>query len=455
LGLLWEDTIRMRFTCACLLEAQVLPNASFRPIRPDGTPVDWEVLDQEVARVGQQGQPQGFRADLWRRIRSWITSTYLPNIASIAYINDFGIVGQTRGYSWDTLGLDTQTNEADRQALIARWTVYQELKPLYDLVDGAQGEAAMPRDVEAEWDRQAGVAEVRTDGDWSLYRNANGFFAQSPSRGTSWFAGDRYGAPLRNFAAVLDAVAERRVAERMRGQTPANPDAVLTVTSAQPEPRRFADVRPDRHTHKHWRLFGRGCGSGVPLEVNAQGDRYRTRSQDSSGRALGQPTGWLDWLGIDHTWLTRTVIPTDEQGNPVSWESIGPTAQTVTVQASSGRVYDVEWAPNAATGTLRDVHTARIRQLDRFVAGVFQAGDMGGFSIEPRPGQFSNNPATPPLTPEGLLAAMQNYAVPGINVTVGMGVKQAQTEVITTLPPPWTIRQKCDQTYTGYTEGKP
>jgi hypothetical protein len=99
-------------------------------------------------------------------------------------------------------------------------------------------------------------------------------------------------------------------------------------------------------------------------------------------------------------------------------------------------VYDVEWAPNAATGTLRDVHTARIRQLDRFVAGVFQAGDMGGFSIEPRPGQFSNNPATPPLTPEGLLAAMQNYAVPGINVTVGMGVKQAQTEVITTLPLP-------------------
>ena len=33
----------------------------------------------------------------------------------------------------------------------ARWAVYQELKPLYDIVDGAQVEVTMPRDVEAAW----------------------------------------------------------------------------------------------------------------------------------------------------------------------------------------------------------------------------------------------------------------------------------------------------------------
>ena len=46
-------------------------NLSYRPIRPDGTSVDWETLDAEVARVaGAAGtvQPRGFRADLWRRI---------------------------------------------------------------------------------------------------------------------------------------------------------------------------------------------------------------------------------------------------------------------------------------------------------------------------------------------------------------------------------------------------
>lgn len=55
-------------------------NRSYRPIRTDGTPVDWEVLDAEAARVVQPAtvtptasaapmtQPQGFRADLWRRI---------------------------------------------------------------------------------------------------------------------------------------------------------------------------------------------------------------------------------------------------------------------------------------------------------------------------------------------------------------------------------------------------
>ena len=147
-------------------------NRSYRPIHPYGTPVDWEVLDQEVARVGQPQTmacnltapaapttlPQGFRADLWARLNEWVTANWLNTLGDIRVINDRGISGHSKRYSWDELGLDTAADEADRQALSARWTVYQELKPLYDIVDGTQGEVAMPRDVEAEWDRQAGAA---------------------------------------------------------------------------------------------------------------------------------------------------------------------------------------------------------------------------------------------------------------------------------------------------------
>jgi len=385
---------------------------NYRPIRPDYTPVDWEVLDQEAARVGQREQPRGFRATLFGTGRA----------------ADF----------------------------LARWTVYQELKPLYDLVDGAQGEAAMPRDVEAEWDRQAGAAEVQTDGDWSLYRNANGFFAQSPD-GTTWFAGDRYGAPLRNFAAVLDAVAERRVAERMRGRTQAP-----TVTSAQPEPvldeaalrslilnlpnvasitsriergsrqrdryivrvqladpnvpldralaaqiprnvhvhcegrgdggqrgvggtassifsptgnredavapliqepqrvnvepRRFADVRPDRHRWRWWRLFGSDCGAlGTLIEANSVHGWRVKDDPDADWHLLGHYISAVDGI--------RTVIPTDEQGNPVSWESVGQTRFTNTPpptetqrQALAAQIAEWSGTPEPA-GTVQGVNS--------------------------------------------------------------------------------------------------
>lgn len=332
-----------------------IEDLDFRPIRPDGTPVDWEVLDQEVARVGQSApaapaappapaQPQGFRADLWARICTWVESTHLPNIAGIASIDDYGIVGQTRRYSWSTLGLDTQTDEADRQALIARWTVYQELKPLYDLVDGVQGEAAMPRDVEAEWSVCSGGSDTAS-GNWRLCRNGEGLYAQGVCAGLGgetayvrWHPSEGdYGVPLRNFAAVLDAVAERRVAERMQEQTQAP-----TVTPAQPQPRRFADVRPDRHGWRWWRDL-------------TTGDCFTIRD----GVYVRRFDVIDPWLVLDlSAWLDRTVIPTDEQGNPVSWEAAGFAAEAVreaqeSVQRAANdatparSVGDIEWT---ATG---------------------------------------------------------------------------------------------------------
>ena len=206
-------------------------------------------------------------------------------------------------------------------------------------------------------------------------------------------------------------------------------------------PRRFADVRPDRHGWRWWRIMG-GPDAGII------GARFEAMN--------------VGLWGHTSIWSPRTVIPTDEQGNPVSWEAAGFAAeamrstQEIVQRAAndatpSRSVGDIEWTVTGqpvtrdttvepAVGTVRSTHTARIRQLDRFVAEAIQAGNQAGFSIEssipPRPDQFSNNPATPPLTPEGLLAAMQNHTVPGIHVTVGTGAKLAQTEAITTWPLP-------------------
>lgn len=481
LGLLWHreahrpdtktkfaivrDLVRSNYGSSIDLESHTSPvisnenSHSYRPIRPDGTPLDWEVLDQEVARVGQPQtmappQPQGFRADLWRRMCQNFLDRDECEL-SLSMVEEFDGNEFFRFSNGNCLSITQDSRPGyTRTDILARWTVYQELKPLYDLVDGGEGEAAMPRDVEAEWDRRAGAADVRTDGDWSLHRNVNGFFAQS-SDGTTWFGGDyRHAVPLRNFAAVLDAVAERRVAERMRGQAP----TVTPVQSAQPEPRRFADVRPDRHVWRWWRV----CNDSLA------GSRFDSLNGD--WRWLSSPgfdpTGHLadysPWVRANlELWASRTVIPTDEQGNPVSWGAAGFAAEdTRTAQeraqpatndtTPSRSVGDIEWTVTGQTGTLRDVHTARIRQLDRFVAEAIQAGNTGGFSIEsptPRPGQFSNNPATPPLTPEGFRRAAnlfldtlnreaEQHGVPGIHAAVGTGAKPAQTEVITTLSLP-------------------
>ena len=363
---------------------------SYRPIRPDSTPVDWEVLDQEVARVGQQGQPligrdadgsqfaintngsrsplpaqpQGFRADLWRRIAPFYAGTGRTSLA----------------------GLEAPAGFGD-QEIAARWTVYQELKPLYDLVDGAQGEAAMPRDVEAEWDRQSlgSAYNGETDDVWYLRRpNVPGYSALEAyappnaachGRLYSQQGSTAYCIPLRNFAAVLDAVAEARVRARLGTVSPAQPgqqpigrliestgDSPRTVAQppALPEPRRFADVRPDRHGWRWWRQTGRDSTDlGQRFETLDGRCRWRSAHADA----------WFVPDTANPEMLRYTVIPTDEQGNPVSWEAAGFTAEAMrfaqeTVQRAandatpSRSVSDIIVDP--ATGMVRSAHTVRI-----------------------------------------------------------------------------------------------
>lgn len=338
---------------------------SYRPIRTDGTPVDWEVLDQEVARVGQQGQPvtvtpitsaaptmqpQGFRADLWRRIcRHFIsaeTDTYNQvTFDDIVSLNDTAC--HFTQFFWDWR--DVPGASAAQTDILASWTVYQELKPLYDLVDGAQGEAAMPRDVEIAWYSASVNERRRAVGNWILARDVSGLLIKNNRNTVNWRKDEpSLGAPLHNFAAVLDAVAERRVAERRQGQTrtstvtlpvdpssPRIPSGTLCVqtpqgvrpATAQPEPRRFADVRPDRHGWRWWRLFGSGCGQGGTLIEADRASGWRVKS---NGMYM------FDWNVPNSSDADRTVIPTDEQGNPVSWESIAQAAPTTTQPQPQG-----------------------------------------------------------------------------------------------------------------------
>ncbi|MEK9725605.1 MAG: hypothetical protein VW405_19290, partial [Rhodospirillaceae bacterium] len=150
--------------------------SSYRPIRPNGTPVDWEMLDAEVARVAgaaDAAQPQGFRADLWRRIRQHFLGDfdYVPDVqlSDVETIDDRGCLFKADAanrarHHW------LWTPNPTRADILTRWIVYRELKPLYDLVDGATGEAAMPVDVEAEWHRVTGAHNAHTG--WVLRRQA-------------------------------------------------------------------------------------------------------------------------------------------------------------------------------------------------------------------------------------------------------------------------------------------
>ena len=98
-----------------------------------------------------------------------------------------------------------------RTDILTRWAVYQELKPLYDIVDGAQGEVTMPRDVEAAWAYCSTLCAFRRG--LVLFRDESGLRARLS--GLSWRPEeDGYGVPPGNFAAVLDAVAEQRVARQ-------------------------------------------------------------------------------------------------------------------------------------------------------------------------------------------------------------------------------------------------
>ncbi|TXH45459.1 MAG: hypothetical protein E6Q97_31570 [Desulfurellales bacterium] len=218
--------------------------------------------------------------------------------------------------------------------------------------------------------------------------------------------------------------------------------ANMPAAQAQPEPRRFADVRPDRHGWRWWRVYGH-LEEGTRIENQRGWFRWHAR----------QVTDWLEWGQITGgIWFDRTVIPTDEQGNPVSWEAAGFAAEAVrgaqeSVQRAANdatparSVGDIEWTVTGqpvtrdmlvdpATGVVRSTHTAHIRQLDRLVTEAIQAGNTGSFSVEspnpPRSGQFSNNPATAPLTPENLMRQMQNYQLPAIS----LGMRQLHADTI-------------------------
>lgn len=461
LGLLWEDTIRMPFTGPFLLTQTLpnssLPNSSFRPIRPirfDGMPVDWEVLDQEVARVGQQGQPatvtptastapttqpQGFRADLWAQINRHFTLERVSALTEIQSIDSVCIRTRNWQWGWGTADRETPTQQ-QRADILARWTVYQELKPLYDLVDGAQGEVAMPRDVVRAWWDRAPPTDCGNDHcPWSLRREDLGLVAQGPYR---IHAGNARNAPLSNalanFATVLDAVAERRVAERMRGQAPA--PTVTPVQSAQPEPRRFADVRPDRHGWRWWRVISWTNG-----DVEIQPNEWRWHR----GGAEWHPWGWGYTMD---TWMSQTVIPTDERGNPVSWEAIAP-AGTVQSVNSDGTV-TVRLNDDGSVSPAREGEAGAIRARWAVPEGFYMpVPSTSFFSTEPptppRPGQFSNNPATPPLTPEGFQQVLETVRVGTVpyqetldratrQVLTGpaIGIDTAKASPITTLPLP-------------------
>lgn len=364
LGLLWEDDARNFLNWNRDLD-HLFPRFSYRPIRPDGTPIDWEVLDAEVARVAEAAgtvQPQGFRADLWRRIcRHFIRAdedrVSRRHISDVETIERRGCLFRD-GDGWQWLEDEGPT----RTDILARWAVYQELKPLYDLVDGAMGEAAMPADVEAEWSRQGDCSNVPTSEDWILKRGRR-LTVERPrvSWHPIWRDTDPHplGLAVRNFAAVLDAVAEARVRAR---QSPANPDAVpQTVTqSAPPEPRRFADVRPDRHGWRWWRTSGSSAwGDNTRIEIH--NNQFRVHLENL----------WRPWaqFALQH-WLPtdRTVIPTDEQGNPVSWESIGQGANSPIVSSIAG-TYTLDHVsvplPRFTADELDDVDHSRTTKLDQ------------------------------------------------------------------------------------------
>lgn len=396
---------------------------SYRPIRPDGTPVDWETLDAEVARVAGPAQPQGFRADLWRRTCRHFVGDDFDRIDG-AQLSDVAAI-DTRGclfkadaahraneyWSW--------TSRPTRTDVLTRWAIYQELKPLYDLVDGAMGEAAMPRDVEAEWDRQSlgSAYSSETDGDWVFGRDSLGVFARS-SESDIWRAGPSGSTlPLRNFATVLDAVAEARVRARQGAVTPARLADIATrvadaaLTPASPEPRRFADVRPDRRGWRWWRVYGHG-EEGTRIENQRGWFRWHAR----------QVTDWLEWgfLVDGGIWFDRTVIPTDEQGNPVSWESIGqPAGQDAQTLV-----------PPVVPTVLQDIVLQQTRLAHERIQRAMESAVPQPFFDAPQtaaqPSQFSNNPTTAPLTPENLMRQMQGYQLPPIP----LDTRQLHTDTI-------------------------
>ena len=253
----------------------------YRPIRTDGTLVDWNVLDAEaqyanmpvaqpqpepccfvdvrldwygVISIDEQGnpvsweriaqptptaapaQPQGFRADLWQRmLRSFFgdrlsevdtTGLRLARITAREHDRMFYF---DNGDALLLSGMsDAGYTDAD---ILARWAVYQELKPLYDLVAGAQGEAPMPEDAILELARRSGWETYPRE---ALLRRTDELQIRETASGWTWSSDDdsTCGNQLCNFAAVLDTVAEQRVAARVE-QAPTATATVAPGVSVQ------------------------------------------------------------------------------------------------------------------------------------------------------------------------------------------------------------------------------
>jgi hypothetical protein len=132
--------------------------------------------------------------------------------------------------------------------------------------------------------------------------------------------------PIRTDGTLVDwAVLD---AEAARVQAPA---------AAQPEPRRFADVWPDRHGWRWWRIVGAPDAGIIGARFEAMRERWRWLAMSDGAAPTGNLIGSHSWTHSG-VWDARTVIPTDEQGNPVSWESIAqPTPTTAPTQPQGFR----------------------------------------------------------------------------------------------------------------------
>ena len=172
-------------------------------------------------------QPQGFRADLWRRMLRSFFGDRLSEVDNGLRLAGITAREHDRMFRFDNGGMlvlsgmsDVGYTDAD---ILARWAVYQELKPLYDIVDGAQGEAPMPEDTILELARRSGWETYprkatlhRTDEQLQI-RETNGWNWSSDDDSTC-------GNQLCNFAAVLDAT----LASRLFATVPVNP--VMTMS---------------------------------------------------------------------------------------------------------------------------------------------------------------------------------------------------------------------------------
>lgn len=93
-------------------------------------------------------------------------------------------------------------------------SIYLELKPLYDIVDGKEGICKIPTDILSEWWKHARPKrKVITDGTLCRYGGAQERYPQLRGPTCSWYADgtDPLEIILKNFAIVLDKVVINRL----------------------------------------------------------------------------------------------------------------------------------------------------------------------------------------------------------------------------------------------------